>query len=89
MNTNEEIESIKRTIADCNERLKTLESRTLDAEPPTPAVLAYLINEAVKSMEAHEGLRCGMYIRAAHDWIHGISNAKLDVCLEGFNSPTE
>jgi len=35
-------------------------------------------------MKNGQGLRCGMYIRAAHDWIHGKESTELAVCMDGF-----
>jgi len=46
--------------------------------------LTFLIDEAVKSMEKHEGIRSALYLRAAHDYIHNIQSITLEVCLENY-----
>ena len=51
--------------------------------------LLYLLDEAVKSMDARAGIRAGMYIRAAHDFAHGRQSNALDICLEMFEPNDE
>jgi hypothetical protein len=46
--------------------------------------LAFLIDEAVKSMENNQGTRCALYLRASHDYIHNIQSTILEVCLENY-----
>lgn len=47
--------------------------------------LTFLIDEAVKSMENHQGSRTALYLRAAHDLIHNIHSTALEVCLENYD----
>jgi hypothetical protein len=51
--------------------------------------LTFLIDEAVKSMEKHEGIRSALYLRAAHDYIHNIQSITLEVCLENYVPVTQ
>jgi hypothetical protein len=48
--------------------------------------LVFMINEAIQSMEAHQGIRCGFYLRAAHDYIHSKTDStKLEIALENYD----
>jgi hypothetical protein len=46
--------------------------------------LVFMIDEAVKSMENHEGYRCSFYLRAASDYIHSIQSNKVEIALEDY-----
>ena len=53
----------------------------------TDSILKFFIDEAVKSMEKREGHRSALYLRAAHDHIHGRrpeDSTILEIALESF-----
>jgi hypothetical protein len=43
-----------------------------------------MIDQSIYSMERNEGIRAGFYIRAAHDFIHGIKSNTLEITLENY-----
>lgn len=46
-------------------------------------IVTRLIDQAIESQERNEGLRAGLYTRAAWQLLHDVGGSQLAVCMDG------